>query len=74
MERNMKAALNEVNFVSITANIWTANNRSYMGVTLHWISFEYQCTVSTSNLGREGCLFCGQGLSKSMLVIVFHQG
>ncbi|KAI2647786.1 E3 SUMO-protein ligase ZBED1 [Labeo rohita] len=38
MERNLKAALNEIDFVSTTADIWTANNRSYMGVTLHWIS------------------------------------
>ena len=38
MERNLKAALYEVDFVSTTADIWTANNRSYMGVTLHWIS------------------------------------
>uniref|UniRef100_A0A3Q4MWI7 HAT C-terminal dimerisation domain-containing protein n=1 Tax=Neolamprologus brichardi TaxID=32507 RepID=A0A3Q4MWI7_NEOBR len=37
MERNLKAALNEIDFVSTTADIWTANNRSYMGVTLHWI-------------------------------------
>uniref|UniRef100_A0AAZ1X2X1 BED-type domain-containing protein n=1 Tax=Oreochromis aureus TaxID=47969 RepID=A0AAZ1X2X1_OREAU len=38
MERNLKTALNEIDFVSTTADIWTANNRSYMGVTLHWIS------------------------------------
>uniref|UniRef100_A0A3Q4GWT6 HAT C-terminal dimerisation domain-containing protein n=1 Tax=Neolamprologus brichardi TaxID=32507 RepID=A0A3Q4GWT6_NEOBR len=38
MEGNLKAALNEIDFVSTTADIWTANNRSYMGVTLHWIS------------------------------------
>uniref|UniRef100_A0A3Q2ZPS5 HAT C-terminal dimerisation domain-containing protein n=1 Tax=Kryptolebias marmoratus TaxID=37003 RepID=A0A3Q2ZPS5_KRYMA len=39
MERNLKASLNDVNFVSTTADIWTANanNKSYMGVTLHWI-------------------------------------
>ena len=37
MERNLKAALTEFDFVSTTADIWTANNRSYMGVTLHWI-------------------------------------
>ncbi|KAJ8011289.1 hypothetical protein DPEC_G00056600 [Dallia pectoralis] len=38
MEINLKATLNEVDFVSTTADIWTANNRSYIGVTLHWIS------------------------------------
>ncbi|XP_039869317.1 uncharacterized protein LOC120722387 [Simochromis diagramma] len=38
MERNLKATLNEIDFVSTTADIWTANNRSYMGVMLHWIS------------------------------------
>uniref|UniRef100_A0A3B4G6I6 HAT C-terminal dimerisation domain-containing protein n=1 Tax=Pundamilia nyererei TaxID=303518 RepID=A0A3B4G6I6_9CICH len=37
-ERSLKAALNEIDFVSTTADIWTANNRGYMGVTLHWIS------------------------------------
>uniref|UniRef100_A0A3B4FBI5 BED-type domain-containing protein n=1 Tax=Pundamilia nyererei TaxID=303518 RepID=A0A3B4FBI5_9CICH len=28
----------EIDIVSTVADIWTANNRSYMGVTLHWIS------------------------------------
>uniref|UniRef100_A0A3P9QCL5 BED-type domain-containing protein n=1 Tax=Poecilia reticulata TaxID=8081 RepID=A0A3P9QCL5_POERE len=38
-ELNLKAALKELDFVSTTADIWTANanNRSCMGVTLHWI-------------------------------------
>lgn len=38
MERNLKAVLYEIDFVSTTADIWTANNRRYMGVSLHWIS------------------------------------
>lgn len=46
MERNLKAMLNKVYFVSTTADIWTANNRSYMEVTLHWIS---RSTLECSN-------------------------
>lgn len=37
MEANLKSTLDDVEFVSTTADLWTANNRSYMGVTLHWI-------------------------------------
>uniref|UniRef100_A0A672NZU5 BED-type domain-containing protein n=1 Tax=Sinocyclocheilus grahami TaxID=75366 RepID=A0A672NZU5_SINGR len=37
MQASLKATLEEVGFVSTTADIWTANNRSYMGVTLHWM-------------------------------------
>ena len=38
MESNLKATLREVDFVSITADIWTAKNKSFLGVTVHWIS------------------------------------
>lgn len=38
MEANLKATLETVQYVSTTADIWTANNKSYMGVTLHWIN------------------------------------
>lgn len=38
MEENLRTALRDVDFVSTTADIWTANNKSYMGVTLHWFS------------------------------------
>ena len=38
MESKLKATLGEVDFVSTTADIWTANNKSFLGVTVHWIS------------------------------------
>uniref|UniRef100_M4AVU6 BED-type domain-containing protein n=1 Tax=Xiphophorus maculatus TaxID=8083 RepID=M4AVU6_XIPMA len=54
MERNLKAALNEVDFVSTTADIWTANgnNRSYTGVTLHWI---HRATTLERNKSALAC-------------------
>uniref|UniRef100_H2MH36 HAT C-terminal dimerisation domain-containing protein n=1 Tax=Oryzias latipes TaxID=8090 RepID=H2MH36_ORYLA len=36
MKAALKLALDDVQFVSTTADIWTANNRSYMGLTIHW--------------------------------------
>uniref|UniRef100_A0A8C7XYA4 BED-type domain-containing protein n=1 Tax=Oryzias sinensis TaxID=183150 RepID=A0A8C7XYA4_9TELE len=38
MKAALKLALDDVQFVSSTADIWTANNRSYMGVTIHWFN------------------------------------
>ena len=34
----MKTKLREVDFVSTTADIWTAINKSFLGVTVHRIS------------------------------------
>ena len=39
MESKLKATLGEADFVSTTADIWTANNKSFLGAcTVHWIS------------------------------------
>uniref|UniRef100_A0A3Q2NTB9 HAT C-terminal dimerisation domain-containing protein n=1 Tax=Fundulus heteroclitus TaxID=8078 RepID=A0A3Q2NTB9_FUNHE len=37
-ELSLKAALKDVHFVSTAADIWSANNRSCLGLTVHWIS------------------------------------
>uniref|UniRef100_A0A1A8L117 HAT C-terminal dimerisation domain-containing protein n=2 Tax=Nothobranchius pienaari TaxID=704102 RepID=A0A1A8L117_9TELE len=42
MNSNLKATLEEVDFVSTTAHIWTVNNKSFLGVTVHWINSTLQ--------------------------------
>uniref|UniRef100_A0A671TQG9 HAT C-terminal dimerisation domain-containing protein n=1 Tax=Sparus aurata TaxID=8175 RepID=A0A671TQG9_SPAAU len=37
MNTELKKCFEEVDFLSTTADIWTAHNRSYLGVTAHWL-------------------------------------
>uniref|UniRef100_A0A3Q2ECX1 HAT C-terminal dimerisation domain-containing protein n=1 Tax=Cyprinodon variegatus TaxID=28743 RepID=A0A3Q2ECX1_CYPVA len=40
MEKVLKKTNDEQQYVSTTADIWTAKNRSFLGVTVHWIDSE----------------------------------
>uniref|UniRef100_A0A3B4GUU0 HAT C-terminal dimerisation domain-containing protein n=1 Tax=Pundamilia nyererei TaxID=303518 RepID=A0A3B4GUU0_9CICH len=42
MNSNLKATLEEAEFVFTTADIWRVNNKSFMGVTVHWINSTLQ--------------------------------
>ena len=35
---SLKSVLQAVAHVCITADVWSVNNRSYLGLTVHWIS------------------------------------
>ena len=37
MEKKIKETLESIDLVSTTANVWTAHNCSYFGMTAHWI-------------------------------------
>ncbi len=37
MDAELKRGFEELEYVSTTADIWTARNKSYLGVTAHWI-------------------------------------
>ena len=37
MNTELKNCFKELDFLSTTADIWTAHNRSYLGMTAHWI-------------------------------------
>lgn len=38
MNSNLKTSFEQLEYLSTTADIWTAHNKSYLGVTAHWIS------------------------------------
>ena len=45
----VKEALDRVDHISTTADVWTAHHRSYLGMTAHWIdhsSFKHQRAVN----------------------------
>ncbi len=45
MESNLKRTFESLDHVSTTADIWSANNKSYLGMTVHWIdsiSFKHE--------------------------------
>lgn len=37
MEKELKKKIDVQDYVSATADIWSINNKSFMGVTVHWI-------------------------------------
>ena len=37
MVQRVKEALEKVEYVSTTVDMWTAHNRSFLGMTAHWI-------------------------------------
>ena len=37
IEQKVKAALEVTDAVSTTADVWTEHNRSYLGMTVHWV-------------------------------------
>ena len=37
MEKELRKTIDAQNYVSTTADIWSANNKSFLGVTVHWI-------------------------------------
>lgn len=59
MDINLKATLRKVDFVSTSADIWTLNNKSFLGVTVHWINSTLQCNKAALAckriIGRRTC-------------------
>lgn len=46
MKDILKSQLSDVNYVCTTADIWTVNNKSYMGMTMHYIKADKSEEVS----------------------------
>ena len=37
MKKEMRTSLASIDFVCATADCWSSSNRSYLGVTIHWL-------------------------------------
>ena len=57
MVKKIKGALGEVDSVSTTADVWTANHRSYLGMTVHWIDRDTlkRCKAAIACVRIIGC-------------------
>lgn len=42
MESDLKRTFENMEFVSTTADIWSANNKGYLGMTAHWIDENFK--------------------------------
>ena len=52
MRSNLKSELAIVSYACTTADIWSSHNRSYMGMTVHWISESYVRKSATLSCKR----------------------
>lgn len=49
MESKIKCVLNDVKYVSTTADIWSAFRRSFLGITCHWLDKNFsRCSAALS--------------------------
>ena len=62
MKKNIQKDLDQASYVSITADLWSSSNRSFLGVTGHWIDEE---TLSR----KSAALACVCGLKGSTHLI-----
>ena len=37
MDQRVRSTLDGINFVCTTADVWTAHNKTFFGMTVHWI-------------------------------------
>ena len=56
MEQKVKTALEVVDAVSTTADVWTGYIRSYLGMTVHWVDpMHYPETLQSCTLLHQSC-------------------
>ena len=55
----VKSALSKASFVCTTADIWTVNRKSYLGMTAHYIDINSDFSVSRNSVGLSCQRFLG---------------
>ena len=88
MVKKVKETLEAVDGVSTTADVWTANHRSYLGMTVHWIDKDTlkRCKAAIACVRITGChtydviafktehIHASYGLNGKVIGTITHNG
>lgn len=59
MHDEIKSAFRKASHVCTTADIWTVNRKSYLGMTAHWIDINCDFSMSRNSVGLSCKRFLG---------------
>jgi hypothetical protein len=65
MMTNLKKEFADLDYVCTTADIWTANHKSHIGIAAHWLNNDHNqgsAAIACQRFKGKHVLFCSQRL------------